>query len=204
VRLLDQAQPWPENDRPRRAAVSSFGVSGTNAHLIIEQATELSQAQDSPDIPGPVPVLLSGRTPKALTDAASRLADTIDHNPEMNLGDIAHTMARRTTFDHRATVLAHTTQDLATHLRHLAADEPDPAVITGVAADGKQVLVFPGQGTQWTGMAAHLLRDQPAFAQRLHACARALAPHTDWDLIETLTEGRSLDRVDIVQPATWA
>ncbi|WP_017602401.1 type I polyketide synthase, partial [Nocardiopsis lucentensis] len=186
VRLLDQAQPWPENDRPSRAGVSAFGVSGTNVHLILEQApaSAPAEAPDATTQPsGPVPVLLSGRTPKALTDAASRLADTIDHNPGMSLGDIAHTMARRTTFDHRATVLAHTTEELNKRLRDLSHGEPNPAVITGTNTDGKQVLVFPGQGTQWTGMAAHLLADQPAFAQRLHECARALAPHTDWDLI---------------------
>ncbi|WP_037649398.1 acyltransferase domain-containing protein, partial [Streptomyces hygroscopicus] len=121
--------------------------------------------------------------------------------------DIGWSLATtRAALDHRAVILTTTTEDALATTRALAEGRPDPRLITGQAGvDGKTVFVFPGQGSQWTGMGAQLLATSPVFAARMHECAEALAPFTDWDLIDVITGAPGapgLDRVDVVQPAT--
>ncbi|SCG07535.1 erythronolide synthase/8,8a-deoxyoleandolide synthase, partial [Streptomyces sp. MnatMP-M27] len=89
-------------------------------------------------------------------------------------------------------------------LSALAAPDTAPNAVTGEADSGRTVFVFPGQGTQWTGMALELADAEPEFAARLDACAQALAPHTDWSLREVLADETALNRVDVVQPALFA
>ncbi|MFH8371834.1 type I polyketide synthase, partial [Streptomyces sp. NPDC018031] len=213
VSLLTEAQPWPHlADRPRRAGVSSFGVSGTNAHLILEQPPATTPVPAPVSIPEPVltgaplPWLLSARTAAALRDQALRLRTHLQHHPDLEPARIAHALATtRTTFDHRAVVLRHHADDL----QHLAEGTVTPHVVTGarVGSPGRVVFVFPGQGSQWVGMAADLLDASPVFASHIEACADALDAHTDWSLVEVLrgVEGAaSLERVDVVQPVLFA
>ena len=231
VALLTQPQPWPDTGRPRRAAVSSFGISGTNAHLILEQPpAPASQDEDSPgDAPdtavlnghAPEPddslVLwpLSGRTPEAIRDAADRLATWLDHHPGATSAQVGYSLATtRTQFQHRA-VLAGTGDQVRAGFAALAAGQPHPAIVTGTAPPGgaRLVLVFPGQGTQWPGMARDLLQTSPVFAARIGECADALAPYADWDLHDILTAspgspdrpgGPDLDSPAVIQPVLWA
>ncbi|WP_367127976.1 SDR family NAD(P)-dependent oxidoreductase [Saccharothrix sp. HUAS TT1] len=192
VRLLVDSTAWPDTGRPRRAAVSAFGISGTNAHTIIEQAPE----QDAQDEPDPL-WLLSAKTPEALREQARRLADFLAANPGEHTG-IGRALAGRARFDHRAVVL-----DPAA-LGALAEGREHPALVTGTASLlGKSVFVFPGQGAQWVGMGRELYAAESVFRDAVDACAEALAPHTDWSLVEVLNGG-SLDRVDVVQPALFA
>ncbi|MCD0449837.1 acyltransferase domain-containing protein [Actinocorallia sp. API 0066] len=198
VELLTEATPWPETGRPRRAAVSAFGVSGTNAHVILEQPParpEPAQGPDAPDAPWPV----SARTPGALAAQAGRLAE-IDH--EARAVDVGASLVRgRAAFTERAVVLAEHREALAA----LARGENSEHVVRGRAdLTGRTVFVFPGQGPQWVGMGAALLDASPVFAARIAEAARALAPHIDWDLVEVLRGGGDLDRVDVVQPTLWA
>ncbi|MEV4075637.1 SDR family NAD(P)-dependent oxidoreductase [Nonomuraea fuscirosea] len=249
VRLLTEARPWPGLERPRRAGVSSFGVSGTNAHIILEHpdptthpGPETGPATGSVNgqaggvvagpaerdtdglLTGPVVWVLSGKTEQALRDQAGRLAEHLDRHPELSPADVAHTLATRTPYRHRAALIgpvppSPTTDlpadlptslsnglpsDLLAGLRTLA--EGGEAGVRGIADPrGKIALVFPGQGSQWTGMAAELLDRSPAFAERFKACSRALEPYVDWGKVEdVLGDEEALRRVDIVQPALWA
>ncbi|MFF7725387.1 SDR family NAD(P)-dependent oxidoreductase [Streptomyces sp. NPDC008001] len=213
VRLLTEAVDWPSEDRPRRAAVSSFGVSGTNAHTIIEQApatAELPPASDSGEI---VPWVLSGRSEAALRAQAARLtsfledADT-DGDAPAPAADMAYSLATtRAAFEHRAVVVGDTPESIRQGLAAVADGSTPPGVVTGTArTGGKTVFVFPGQGSQWAGMAAELLETSPAFRERIDACERALAPHVDWSLTAVLRGESDVeqDRVDVLQPVLWA
>ncbi|WP_452312077.1 SDR family NAD(P)-dependent oxidoreductase, partial [Micromonospora eburnea] len=212
VRLLTEEQDWPENGRPRRAGVSSFGVSGTNAHLIIEQAPpDVPDDQASGEHPPPpvasatMPWVVSGNTEAALRAQARRLLTHITERPELSLNDIGRTLASaRTSLACRAVVLA----DHAGHpsaLRSLADAEPARTVVQGTALRGDgAVFVFPGQGSQWAGMAVELLDSSPVFAGRMAECAAALRPCVDWSLLDVVRRGEMLDRVDVVQPMLFA
>ncbi|WP_182882210.1 type I polyketide synthase [Microbispora sp. H10949] len=226
VRLLTEATPWPEVDRPRRAAVSSFGVSGTNAHVIIEQAADSPAAShsetpgeatgetpsDSPVEAGASPVtswILSAKSPEALRAQAGQLRSHLDVRPELEAADVAYSLATaRARFEHRAVVLGGDRDELVAGLAALAAGQNDAKVVTGFApVTRRPVFVFPGQGSQWAGMAADLIDQAPAFADRMAACARALEPFVDWDLFAVLRRepgAPGFDRVDVVQPVLWA
>ncbi|MEV6593839.1 type I polyketide synthase [Streptomyces acidicola] len=216
VELLDRARPWPVTGRPRRAGVSSFGISGTNAHVVLEQAAQ--SAPSAPDDNGgaatPVgralPWVLSARTPAALRGQAAALADGITHDPALDLADVAHALVTdRAVFEHRAVVVGTGRDTLLAGLDVLTAgDAVTAGVVRGTAeGEGRTVLVFPGQGAQWAGMGARLLEESPVFAARIAECAAALAEFTDWSLTDVLrgADGApALERVDVVQPATWA
>jgi acyl transferase domain-containing protein/thioesterase domain-containing protein/acyl carrier protein len=197
VSLLPEPRAWPRAGRVRRAGVSSFGISGTNAHIIVEEGEPVPP---SSDVDGRWPLVLSGRTEEALRAQAERLAEGLG---DTSLADAGRTLAtRRTPFEHRAVVVGDRATVLA-DLRAVAANQP--GVVTGVArADRTVAMVFPGQGSQWPGMARELLAAAPVFAESIADCERALAPHVDWSLTDVLTRGEGLDRVDVVQPALFA
>ncbi|MFJ2605329.1 SDR family NAD(P)-dependent oxidoreductase [Streptomyces sp. NPDC087425] len=204
VRLLTESMPWPHHDRPPRAAVSSFGVSGTNAHLILEAPPEPEPDTKSNDAQLPaVAWTLSATSPEGLRDWAARLLPVAGDVAPV---DLAHALARtRAHFPHRAVVIGGDRAELLAGVRAVAEGRPARNVVAGAAdIDGKVAFVFPGQGTQWAGMAAGLTTE-PAFAAALRACEEALAPHVDWSLTEVLAGGADrLDRVDVVQPALFA
>ncbi|MFC0069215.1 SDR family NAD(P)-dependent oxidoreductase [Umezawaea endophytica] len=189
--LLAEPRPW---DGPRRAGVSAFGMSGTNAHVILEHVPEEhGPASTEEDLP----LLLSARTARAVGDQAVRLSEFLRDNGSTAPADLARTLAARPRFEHRAVVVGD-------HLAGLASPDTAPNVVRGRATGGGVVFVFPGQGTQWTGMALGLAAEEPVFAARLDECARALAPHVDWSLRDVLGDGEALERVDVVQPALFA
>ncbi|KOV28656.1 acyltransferase domain-containing protein, partial [Streptomyces sp. XY152] len=114
----------------------------------------------------------------------------------------------RVAMEHRAVVVGSDLDGLLSGLDALAAGQPAPGLVEGTAAEGGDVVfVFPGQGSQWAGMAVELLDTSPVFAQRMSACADALAPHVEWSLLDVVrgVEGApSVERVDVVQPVLWA
>ncbi|WP_344318308.1 acyltransferase domain-containing protein, partial [Streptomyces javensis] len=205
VRVLTEARAWPVVDRPRRAAVSSFGVSGTNAHLILEQA-EPEPLRRDPVAAGVLPYPLSARNDTGVREQARRLRAHLKRHPEADLGDVSHSLATtRTMFPHRAVLVAADRDELDELLSACAAGEPRGAVVTGRAiATGRPVLVFPGQGAQWVGMAAELWESSPVFAEAMEECAAALAPFVDWSLADVLGDEVALGRVDVVQPVLFA
>ncbi|WP_033261138.1 type I polyketide synthase [Amycolatopsis vancoresmycina] len=194
VELLTEAREWTA-DRPRRAAVSSFGMSGTNAHTVLEAVP--ARETEPGAATGPVPWVLSARSADALRGQAQALLD-----PSDSAADIGFSLVTtRASLPHRAVVVG----DLAAGLTALAAGTPAANVVTGVAeAPGKVALVFPGQGSQWPGMALELAESSPVFAARLDECATALESFVDWSLRDVLADAAALDRVDVVQPALFA
>ncbi|MFC9653516.1 type I polyketide synthase, partial [Streptomyces sp. NPDC056937] len=217
VRLLHEAVAWPETGRPRRAAVSSFGISGTNAHTLLEQAPAADEPEEAgpalPPVPvagGVVPWAVSARTGAALREQAARLVSYVENaDPAPRPLDLGFSLvASRSVFEHRAVVVPTEDSDPLEALRAVAADGPSAVVARGVAdVEGRTVFVFPGQGSQWAGMGARLLEESPVFAERIGECAAALGEFVDWSLIDVLrqTEGApTLDRVDVVQPASFA
>ncbi|MCF3124887.1 acyltransferase domain-containing protein, partial [Streptomyces arenae] len=218
VELVTEPVAWPETGRPRRAAVSSFGISGTNAHVILEQAPEAEESDtEAPaaDAGGAAPVLtgvvppwpLSAKNEAALYDQAARLRTFVGAAGDTAAPDadaVAAALVRtRAAFTQRAVVLGDERAGALTALADGTADAP--GLVHGTARAGAKVaFVFPGQGAQWVGMATGLFTSSPVFAEAMGACADALAPHTDWRLLDVLGDEQALKRVDVVQPALWA
>ncbi|MDT7756185.1 MAG: mycoketide-CoA synthase, partial [Mycobacterium sp.] len=206
VRLLTEAMPWT-SAAPRRAGISSFGISGTNAHVIVEEAA----ATAHPPTAEPAPILpwvLSTKSPTALAAQAARLSAELDTHPGLDDRDVAWTLAGRATFEHRAVVLGADHAALIAGLAELAADDFGPHTIRGHGTPAsKTAFVFPGQGGQWLGMGVELLDSSEVFATELNACAEALAEFVDWSLVDVLRGAPGapgLDRVDVVQPVLFA
>ncbi len=214
VSLLTQAQPWPHNGRVRRAAVSSFGISGTNAHLILEQAPASELPADGEVQSVPVDVsdsvlawVISAKTETGLKAQAARLGSYLADHPGLGAADVGFSLATgRAGLEHRAVVVGADRGELLAGLAGLAAGSPTPGVVTGRVADGKTAFVFAGQGGQWPAMAVQLWDFSPVFAAQMRACGQALAPHVGWSLEEVLRGGDEswLTRVDVVQPALFA
>ncbi|MGR4885002.1 type I polyketide synthase [Streptomyces sp. LARHCF249] len=215
VELLTEAREWPQNGRPRRAGVSAFGVSGTNAHLILEEAPPEEAAPVSAEQApaGVVPLVVSARSAASLAGQAGRLAAFVENSADkVSLADVAGALVSdRALLTDRAVVLAGSNEEALAGLQALARGENAPGVVSGSAAGsskpGKVVWVFPGQGSQWAGMGRELLDSSPVFAERIAECAAALEPWTDWSLIDVLrgeTPPELMERVDVLQPASFA
>ncbi|MFQ6148811.1 type I polyketide synthase, partial [Streptomyces seoulensis] len=169
VELLTEAREWPETGHPRRAAVSSFGVSGTNAHVILEQAPEQvpPSGEDRAVFDGIEPLLVSGRGQAALAGQAGRLAGFVAKHTEHELGEVARSLAAtRGALADRAVVVARGRDEAVAGLEALMRGEPSPGVVTAVGGvvKGRTAFVFPGQGAQWVGMGADLLGVSGVFA----------------------------------------
>ncbi|QLE75754.1 SDR family NAD(P)-dependent oxidoreductase [Streptomyces rectiverticillatus] len=178
VRLLTEAVDWPESDRPRRAAVSSFGVSGTNAHTIIEQAPAMAELPSAPDSGAAVPWVLSGKGEAALRAQAARLAGHLDATDGWTAADVGLSLASRETFANRAVLLGQGPDELRQALAALATGEPGANVTLGHArSEGKVGFLFSGQGSQRLGMGRELYEAFPVFADAYdEVCARLDAP----------------------------
>ncbi|WNM49183.1 SDR family NAD(P)-dependent oxidoreductase [Kitasatospora sp. CM 4170] len=203
VSLLTEAQEWPAGERARRAAVSSFGISGTNAHVILEEAPEEPHREtaESNSPSSVVPWVLSARDERALRAQAGQLATFLQDHPDTDLRAVGHTLLTgRAALDHRAVALGQNHDELLTTLTALA----DGTAPIGHGTHDRPVFVFPGQGSQWIGMGAELLDTSPVFAQWIANCEAALAPHVDWSLTDVLRGNDDLTRVDVIQPALFA
>ncbi|MEV0131651.1 SDR family NAD(P)-dependent oxidoreductase, partial [Dactylosporangium sp. NPDC050688] len=206
VALLTRHTPWPAVQRPRRAAVSSFGISGTNAHMILEQAPTAGAPEAAAQDATPLPWIVSAKTPEALQVRAGQLAEHLTAHPA-DPARVGWTLATaRGGLPYRAAVIGREPGTLLTGLRALAAGDSPATGAEGVAGTGRTVFVFPGQGAQWRQMAAGLLDEEPVFAARIAECAEALAPFVDWSLTDVLRDTMPgwEQRVDVVQPALWA
>nr|WP_034592965.1 SDR family NAD(P)-dependent oxidoreductase [Hamadaea tsunoensis] len=137
VRLLTEGQAWPAGPRPRRAAVSSFGISGTNAHVLIEEPPAEPAAGEPAIVEsGPYALPLSAKTETALASAARRLAAHLERHPELSPADVAYTLRTRSVFEHRATVTGDGRADLLAALTALAVGADHPGVHIGDLGTG--------------------------------------------------------------------
>ncbi|WP_307784512.1 SDR family NAD(P)-dependent oxidoreductase [Streptomyces sp. S-9] len=203
VRLVTERQEWPSVDRPRRAGVSSFGLSGTNAHIILEQAPrqESAYTQDADD--ALVPWLVSGRNERALRAQAGRLLATLDELPEPGVVDVAGALAHsRSSFEHRAVVVAAHRDQFVEDLRALSEGEPGPHTVTGVTHHGRTAFLFSGQGAQRAGMGRELYDAFPVFADAFDAVCAHVGPELK-DVVFG-DDAERLGRTEWTQPALFA
>ncbi|MFI9724513.1 type I polyketide synthase [Streptomyces sp. NPDC052396] len=191
VRLLTETRDWPDTGRPRRAAVSSFGISGTNAHVILEQA-----AEDEPGVPdadadrpsGKTPLVLSARGDQALRQQARRLAGHLAARPALRPVDVGWSLVTsRATLDRRAVLWSADRDGLLDGLSALAEGRPAAGLTLGPAAEGATAFLFSGQGSQRPGMGRQLAAAFPVFAESLDTVAGHLDPHLDRPLREVLS-----------------
>ncbi|MFE7074191.1 SDR family NAD(P)-dependent oxidoreductase [Streptomyces sp. NPDC057620] len=216
INLLTHTQPWPDTHHPRRAAISSFGISGTNAHVILEQPPvgthdRQGAADGGPAVPGPW--LLSARSEEALRSRAARLREHVMDHPELSLGDIGLTLATGSTrFKHAAAVVAEDREGYVRALTALAEGEPSANVVRDVVSrpGGRTAFLFTGQGSQRPGAGRELYAHHPAFKTALDTLCTTLDPligHNLRDILfapEGTPQAALLHQTHITQPALFA
>ncbi|MGV9856858.1 type I polyketide synthase, partial [Streptomyces sp. NPDC003442] len=173
VELLTEPRDWPTTDQhPRRAAISSFGVSGTNAHVILEQAPTTPEPDTSQTPPtGPVPWILSAHTEPALRELARQLTALVE-NEEISVHDVAHSLLHgRAALPCRAVMIGTTREDFTAEL---------DALTCGSGRASKVAFIFPGQGSQWIGMGQHLWESSTVFRDSVLRTDHALTEFVDW------------------------
>jgi acyl transferase domain-containing protein/D-arabinose 1-dehydrogenase-like Zn-dependent alcohol dehydrogenase/acyl carrier protein len=238
VRVVDQPTAWQHTDRPRIAGVSSFGFTGTNAHVILEEAPQAptisaeapqaptisAEAPQAPTISAEAPqatpderrfmvLPLSARTPTALAATAANYRDWLREHPDAPLSDVCLTAgAARAHFEHRAALVVNSVDSAHELLDALADDRPAPGLLRGEGADApKTAWLFPGQGSQYVGMARELFETEPVFAETMTQCAEAAAEVLDKPLLEVIFDAdahpdgvQALQQTRHAQPAIFA
>ncbi len=205
--------PWPARSGPARAGVSSFGISGTNAHAVVEEAPPTARSAPLDGPPRAELVPLSAHTPDALRSMAQAWERFLlsEAAGPVSLEDLAYTASvRRAPHDYRLAVVARSPAELAEHLRAYGEHEARTGLSAGRALAHRQrivVFVFPGQGSQWVGMAQGLMAQEPVFRTTLERCDAVMRRFTDWSLLQVLDADEAqarLDQLDVVQPALFA
>ena len=179
VALLTDPRPWPADGRPRRGAVSSFGISGTNAHLILEEPPEPAPAIGNPhaDDTRAIPWVISAATAKGLRAQAGRLHSYVASDPAVAIRDVGYTLATtRSPLRHRAVIVADNREEFLRRLSFLAKGEPTGNVVEGAADGGQLAFLFSGQGSQRPGMGRGLYAEFPAFTEALDEVCALLDP----------------------------
>ncbi|MEV0078367.1 type I polyketide synthase [Nocardia neocaledoniensis] len=212
LRVVTGIEHWTSGE-VRRAGVSSFGMGGSNAHLIVEEAPAVGTDESLADgVAGAVPWVVSARSEEGVRAQAARLRDWVTRRPELDAVDVAHSLlTTRAQMSWRGAVVGGDRAELLAGLAALA----DPTAAVGVAVEPslggaeqrRIVFVFPGQGSQWEGMALELLASSEPFAASIAECEAALRPYVDWSLTAVLRRDDAappLERVDVVQPVLFA
>ncbi|MDT0478046.1 SDR family NAD(P)-dependent oxidoreductase, partial [Streptomyces sp. DSM 41014] len=210
LEVPQQLRPWPQDERPGLAGVSSFGISGTNAHVVLGAYRPEPVPDIEPD-EHPQLLALSSHTPETLRELADGYARYLTEGgagSDVPLRDIAFSAAtRREHRESRLTVVGASHKEIAGKLGAFLDGVSVPLLRSAddVYQDGAQVVfVFPGQGSQWVGMGRELMSANPEFRRAMEECDAAIRAETGWSVIERLAEGAALDSVDVIQPTLWA
>lgn len=213
VALLTERTTWPKQERPRRAAVSAFGVSGTNAHLILEEAPASSNTEDTGRGPSlsTAPWILSAKTADSLVAQAERLRTYVVDHPEAEPLDIAFSLATtRPSFRHRAAVVGETRDAFLDGLSAISSRRPAPNVVQATASSGRRLaFLLTGQGSQRPEMGKALYDSFPAFADALDATCACIDAHLDRAIRDIMfagvgsPESRLLEATGYTQPALF-
>jgi acyl transferase domain-containing protein/acyl carrier protein len=214
VRLLTQPQPWPRTgERARRGAVSSFGISGTNAHLILEEAPEPDAAERTRPsaLEAPLAWPVSARSATALRGQARRLLDRVAADPDLDPRDVAHSLAAtRSRFEHRVVPVGRDRAELINALTGFLEDRPGAAATGTAPARARTAFLFTGQGAQRPGMGRELYAAFPVFAAAFDEVCEALDQHLPRPLREVVwaepgtADAALLDQTSFTQPALFA
>jgi 6-methylsalicylic acid synthase len=196
LRLVGELTPWPAGNGPRRAGVSSYGVGGTIAHLVLQEAPEAAHVpvrRGAPPRPAPAVYPLSAMSDAGLRELAESTAGWLAEHPSVSPTSVGHTLSqRRSHLAQRAAVVADSTAELTSRLRDLAADRRAPGLATARTVAGRAVppvWVFSGHGAQWSGMGQQLLRTEPVFAAAVDSVAGVFREEMGWTPREALTGG---------------
>ncbi|MFE7134507.1 SDR family NAD(P)-dependent oxidoreductase [Streptomyces sp. NPDC057638] len=230
LRVPREAVEWPRRDRPGLAGVSSFGISGTNVHVVVGAHQPVAAGADRPvpvsvlpttatvgaesESEGPCLLTLSSHLPETLREVArdfreflTRAAEGGGPSPRAICASAA---LRRDHRESRLTVVGSGHRELADRIGAFLADEPGAFVrsadeVERLADGARVVFVFPGQGSQWVGMGRELLRTEPVFRRALEECDTAIAAEAGWSVVDLLTQGEGeLEGVAVIQPTLWA
>ena len=213
LRMQTKLEPWPAELEPAIASVNSFGITGTNANLVLGEAPKTVREKPLHDPSRPYLLPLSAQTPDALRDSVRAYLDLLASDAAPDLHDLCYTAAcRRTHHAERLAVTGASLGELAESLSgylDLAAPGEGAAPEHKLDADAKVVFVFPGQGAQWLGMGRELLAHNPVFRAAMEECETALQKWTDWSLLHQLGLADSdpaycLDEISVIQPVLFA
>ncbi|MBI3227401.1 MAG: type I polyketide synthase [Mycolicibacterium cosmeticum] len=195
---------FPDKSGPRRAAVSAYGISGSNAHAVLEQAPQTNAEDAAPAEQGPLVFVLSSTSADELRRTAGRLADWVAAHPDVSLRDLGYTLARRRSHRSvRTAVIADSAESLVTALRGVV-DGGAPYEAAVGADDRGPVWVFSGQGSQWAGMGAGLLAAEPVFAATIAALEPLIAEESGFSVTEAMTAPETVTGIGKVQPTVFA
>jgi phthiocerol/phenolphthiocerol synthesis type-I polyketide synthase B len=201
--IASEPMEWPSVGRVRRAAVSSFGVSGTNAHVVIEQSPVTEPVAAEPEPPVST-LIVTGKTPERIASMAGRLADWMEGaGADVRLADVAHTLNHhRAQHSKFATVAASDSAQAVAGLRALAGGYPAPGVVAphDAACGSGTVFLYSGQGSQWAGMGRRLLADEPAFAAAVAELDPVFTEQVGFSLRQVLESGETVVGIDRIQP----
>lgn len=212
VKVVDQQTPWRRGEHPRIAGINSFGFSGTNAHIVLEEAPPAAPPA-SPAAERPVQILtLSANDEKALTELASRYESYFEAHPALSLGDVSYTAnTRRTHFPHRLAVAGKTVEETREKLRGYIADQESSGVTKGHVhriVQPKLAFLFTGQGSQYVNMGRQLYETQPVFRAALEQCDKLLQPYLERSLLSVIfsegDEASPIHETAYTQPALFA
>ncbi|MFJ7276825.1 SDR family NAD(P)-dependent oxidoreductase [Kitasatospora sp. NPDC098663] len=207
LRLVTRNLPLRQVERPV-VGVNSFGFGGSNAHAILTSPPPSTRSAPSGRPPGGLPVLVSARSERALSEATARMAVHLADTAPEDFYDLAHTSClRRGHHEYRAAVLAHSAHEAAVEFGTLSCGERGRGAIAKAATGGRIAFVFSGNGSQWAGMGADLLAGHTGFRHALAEVDTALSPWLGWSVAEAMAADPAhwrLERTEVAQPLLFA
>lgn len=212
VQVQTQGLSLGNGNTPLIAGVNGFGISGTNAHVVLESAPAIPKSEQSQETSRTRLLVISARSAAGLQTLAQSYAGLLKDAPEESTTDdiCGWAALRRNHHSHRLAVVASDREGLVRHLNAASAGETHPLVASSrgaIYAEPQTVFVFPGQGGQWLGMGLQLLSSEPVFRDALMECDAAIQEHGGFSVVEQLHASASesrLDQIQVIQPAIFA